>query len=71
MANAVTDLVAQAQTVTRSELNAYLQLGETILKPYPSDDLTFVIARCHLSGKWRPRGGLELSKESWRGRAGK
>ncbi|MGV2974243.1 TadE/TadG family type IV pilus assembly protein [Roseibium alexandrii] len=44
MANAVTDLVAQAQTVTRSELNAYLQLGETILKPYPSDDLTFVIA---------------------------
>ncbi|MFN3129782.1 TadE/TadG family type IV pilus assembly protein [Roseibium sp.] len=44
MANAVTDLVAQAQTVTRSELNTYLQLGETILKPYPSDDLTFVIA---------------------------
>ncbi len=56
MANAVTDLVAQAQTVTENELNSYMALGETILRPYPSDDLTFVVA----SITFQPNGDPEV-----------
>lgn len=44
IANSVTDLVAQAQTVTTGELSSLLDLGEKILDPYPADTLEVIIA---------------------------
>ncbi|MHA7774867.1 TadE/TadG family type IV pilus assembly protein [Roseibium sp. M-1] len=44
IANAVTDLVAQAQTVTTTELKAVMDLGEKIMAPYPATDLVTTIA---------------------------
>jgi hypothetical protein len=44
MANAITDLVAQAETVTETEMDNVLALGETILAPYPTTNLTIIIS---------------------------
>jgi Flp pilus assembly protein TadG len=44
IASAVTDLVAQAQTVSTSELSAVMKLGEKILAPYPTTDLVTIIS---------------------------
>lgn len=44
MANAITDLVAQAQTVSRGDLDGVLDLGATILAPYPADDLDIIVS---------------------------
>lgn len=44
MSSAITDLVAQAQTVDTDELDLYMSLGERILAPYPTDNLSIIIA---------------------------
>ncbi len=44
MTNAVTDLVAQAETVSKTDLNGIFEIGATILDPYPTTDLTILIA---------------------------
>jgi len=44
IANSITDLVAQAQTVTSSELKNIADLGGKILAPYPDTDLEVIIA---------------------------
>lgn len=44
MANAITDLVAQAQTVTTNELDGVLDLGATILAPYSADTLEIIVS---------------------------
>ncbi|WP_269583861.1 TadE/TadG family type IV pilus assembly protein [Roseibium sp. Sym1] len=44
ISNSITDLVAQAQTVTPAELTAVMDLGEVILAPDPADDLYIIIA---------------------------
>jgi len=44
IASAITDLVAQAQTVSTSELSAVMDLGEKILAPYSTDDLVTIVA---------------------------
>ncbi|ASP35968.1 TadE/TadG family type IV pilus assembly protein [Labrenzia sp. VG12] len=44
ISNAVTDLVAQAETVTEAELLAVMDLGEQVLAPYPADELEIIIA---------------------------
>jgi Flp pilus assembly protein TadG len=44
IANAITDLVAQAQTVTPAELAGVMDLGQKVLAPYPADDLYIIIA---------------------------
>ncbi|WP_428528581.1 TadE/TadG family type IV pilus assembly protein [Roseibium sp.] len=69
MANAVTDLVAQAQTVTKAELNSYMALGETILKPYPSTNLTFVTASVTFQSNGTPQVDWSHGRKSgaeWR-----
>ncbi|WP_420412260.1 TadE/TadG family type IV pilus assembly protein [Roseibium sp.] len=44
MANAITDLVAQAETVTTGELDNVLALGATILQPYSTTNLNIIVA---------------------------
>ncbi|WP_422374808.1 TadE/TadG family type IV pilus assembly protein [Roseibium sp.] len=44
ISNAVTDLVAQAETVTEAELLGVLDLGEQVLAPYPADELDIIVA---------------------------
>ncbi|WP_298983084.1 TadE/TadG family type IV pilus assembly protein [uncultured Roseibium sp.] len=44
IANSVTDLVAQAQTVDKNDLQGIMDLGEKILTPYPADTLDIVLA---------------------------
>jgi len=44
ISNSITDLVAQAQTVTTQELDGVMDLGEKVLAPYPADQLTTIIA---------------------------
>lgn len=44
IASSVTDLVAQAQTVTTSELDAVMKVGDAVLAPYSTDDLDIVVA---------------------------
>jgi Flp pilus assembly protein TadG len=44
ISNSITDLVAQAQTVTPAELTAVMDLGEVILAPDPADGLYIIIA---------------------------
>ena len=44
IANSITDLVAQAQTVTTSELDWVMQSGPTILSPYPANNLDIVVS---------------------------
>jgi Flp pilus assembly protein TadG len=44
ISNSVTDLIAQAQTVSASDLDSVLDLGEVILAPYSADTLETIIA---------------------------
>ncbi|MCK7614071.1 TadE/TadG family type IV pilus assembly protein [Roseibium sediminicola] len=44
IANSVADLVAQAQTIDKSELEAIMDLGAVILDPYPADTMEIIIA---------------------------
>jgi len=56
MSSAITDLVAQAQTVNKSDLLAFISLGEKILEPYPKDNLSILIA----SVSFKPTGEAEV-----------
>jgi len=44
ISSAITDLVAQAQTVTEAELLSVMDLGEMVLDPYPADQLEIIVA---------------------------
>lgn len=44
IASSITDLVAQAQTITKSDMDGIMDLGEKVLDPYPADELTTIIA---------------------------
>lgn len=44
MTNAVTDLVAQAETVTTSDLNNVFEIGATIIEPYETTDVYILVA---------------------------
>lgn len=44
ISNSITDLIAQSQTVTTSELSSLLDIGEKILDPYPADTLEIIVA---------------------------
>lgn len=44
IASSITDLIAQAQTVDKSDLKNILEIGPTILEPYSSDNLYSIVA---------------------------
>ncbi|MEP3481583.1 MAG: TadE/TadG family type IV pilus assembly protein, partial [Fuerstiella sp.] len=44
IASAITDLTAQAQTVTADELDSVIKLGKVILGPYPNTQLEVILA---------------------------
>ncbi|MEP2705794.1 MAG: TadE/TadG family type IV pilus assembly protein [Roseibium sp.] len=44
IASAITDLTAQAQTVTPDELDSVIKLGKVILGPYPNTQLEVILA---------------------------
>ncbi|WP_298960556.1 TadE/TadG family type IV pilus assembly protein [uncultured Roseibium sp.] len=50
IANSVTDLVAQAQTVDKNDLQGIMDLGEKILTPYPATTLGITIASVTFDG---------------------
>lgn len=51
IANSVTDLVAQAQIVTTSELDAVMKVGDAVLAPYSTDNLDIVVASVSFDNK--------------------
>ncbi|MES0880411.1 TadE/TadG family type IV pilus assembly protein [Roseibium sp. SCP14] len=44
IASSVTDLVAQAQSVSTSDLDAVMNVGNAILAPYTTDDLEIIVS---------------------------
>lgn len=44
IANAVADLIAQEEAVSKNDLDALMTIGEKILDPYPSTNLQVIVA---------------------------
>jgi len=44
IANAVADLIAQEEAVSRTDLDSLMNIGEKILDPYPSTNLQVIVA---------------------------
>lgn len=44
IANAVADLIAQEEAVSKSDLDSLMEIGEKILDPYPSTNLQVIVA---------------------------
>lgn len=56
VASTVADLVTQQTTVTKNDLNGILEIGESILFPYTSDQPTITITAINVKSSW-PQGG--------------
>jgi len=59
----VADLVTQQQTISRSELNAILSIGEAILQPYNRSRPTIVITAIQITDENNPRTQVVWSRK--------
>lgn len=77
MTHTIVDLIAQAPTISASELEQIMQAAQHIMAPYPFTDDGVIIVSCvgynqygQLRVKWQYTGGGELLRNSAIGTAG-
>ena len=56
ISNSVTDLVAQAQDISTTEIGNLFDIGEKILAPYPPTGLNIVVASVLIRQQWHSLG---------------
>jgi Flp pilus assembly protein TadG len=61
--NLVADLIAQQQNTSRTEVDAIMQIGASIMQPYNRSDLTIDVTAVALSDEPHPRATVAWSRK--------